>query len=267
MNRKISENDLKQIRRNIIEMTYRSNGSHVGCSLDIVEILTVLYFQILNIDPKNPGKKDRDRFILSKGHACSALYSVLSQRGFFPKKKLLEYCRDGSKIAAHVTLSALPGIEATSGSLGHGLPIGVGMALALKNNKIKSNIYVLTGDGECLEGSIWEAITFAGYHKLNNLVLIIDNNNLITLGKLSQILSLDPIDKKLNTFGWKTVTVDGHNLTKLNKAFQTKHPNQPLAIIAKTIKGKGVSYMENDYVWHGKCPNEEQYKIAIKELT
>lgn len=247
-----------------MEMTYVVGGSHIGCSLDIVEILVALYFKVLNINPKKPFWIERDKFILSKGHA--ALYVTLANRGFFPEAKLKQYCQDGSRLAAHVTLGSLPGIEATSGSLGHGLSIGAGMALAAKHKNLKSNIYVLTGDGECMEGSVWEAALFSSHHKLDNLIMIIDNNDLITLGHIKETLSIYPLDKKLESFGWLVVTVDGHNIDKIARALKTPHKGKPLAVIAHTIKGKGVSFMENHKEWHGKCPTKEEYELALNEL-
>lgn len=256
----------KEIRRKILAMVFNTQGSHIGCSLGVVEILIALYFEILNIDPKHPEKEERDRFVLSKGHACATLYSVLAKRGFFSEQLLEKYCINGSKIAAHSTLGSLPGIEATAGSLGHGLPMAAGMALAAKHKKLTSKIYVLTGDGECMEGSIWEAILFSSHYKLDNLILIIDNNDLITLGKISEITDLYPLDKKLESFGWATVTVNGHNINDIISALKTPHPDKPMAIVAKTVKGKGVSFMENNLEWHGKCPTKEQYELALNEL-
>ncbi len=264
---KISNNLTKKIRRNILEMTYAVGGSHIGCSLGIVEILVALYFKVMNINPKKPQLLKRDKFILSKGHACTALYATLAERGFFPETKLKEYCQDGSKLAAHVTLGSLPGIEATAGSLGHGLPMGAGMALAFKNKGMKNNVYVLNGDGECMEGSVWEAVIFSAHHKLDNLTLVIDNNNLITLGNIDKLLNIYPFDRKLKSFGWATCVIDGHNINTIIRAFKTPHKDKPLAIIARTIKGKGVSFMENRKEWHGKCPTKEQYEQALKELT
>jgi len=257
----------KSVRRSIIEMVYRSSGQHVGCALGITDILVVLYFIILRIHPKKLSDKARDRFILSKGHACTALYAVLSEKGFFSKKILSDFSKNGSPVAAHSTLGSLPGIEATAGSLGHGLPMGVGMSISLKRDYPNSRVYVLVGDGECMEGSNWEAILFAAHHKLNNLTLIIDDNGLITLGKTNDILSLQPLEAKLQAFGWSTIQVDGHNYASLTKALKSRHTQKPTAIIARTIKGKGVSYMENGKEWHGKSPDKNQYQLALSELT
>lgn len=256
----------KKIRREILDMIFRTNGSHIGCSLDIVEILTALYFNVLKIDPNKPREANRDRFILSKGHACAALYAVLAERGFFPKNRLWEYSQDGSTLAAHSTLGSLPGIEATAGSLGHGLSMGLGMAIAAKNKSSRAKVYVLVGDGECMEGSIWEAALLAPHYKLDNLILIVDNNNLITLDNLDKAVGLETLDNKFSAFGWKTAIVDGHNISALTKAITQIHRGKPLTIIAKTTKGKGISFMENKKEWHGKCPTQEQYEMAVKEL-
>ena len=205
----------KNIRREIVMMIYNAKSSHIGCSLGIVDILVGLYFNVMNIDSKKPQLATRDKFVLSKGHAAAALYATLAQRGFFPKEKLAGYCQNGSYIAGHVTYGSLPGIEATAGSLGHGLSMGVGMAIAAKANKLKSNVYVLIGDGEFAEGSIWEAILFAGHHKLDNLILIIDNNDFQIMGSASKILDLSPFEEKLKSCKWDTVTVDGHDIKKI----------------------------------------------------
>lgn len=257
----------KRIRREILEMAYRSKSGHLGCSLGIVDILLTLYFKVLNINPKKPFSKTRDRFLLSKGHAAAALYAILAKRGFFPKSRLSTYLKDGSKLAGHVTLGSLPGIEATSGSLGHGLSIAVGMSLAIKHQSLASKVYVLIGDGECAEGSIWEGINFAGHHKLNNLILILDNNNLQIMGYGTDILNSLPFEDKFKAFGWDVKSVNGHEFFALSKVLKPQVMNKPLAIIANTTKGKGISFMENIVQWHGKCPNEEEYNLALRELS
>lgn len=257
----------KEIRREILTMVYQSKSGHLGCSLGIVDILTTLYFKILHINPKNPSLKTRDRFILSKGHAAAALYAVLAKRGFFPKSLLSAYLQDGSKLAGHVTLGSLPGIEATSGSLGHGLSIGIGMSLAIKHQNLPSRVFCLIGDGECQEGSIWEGINFAGQHKINNLILLLDNNNLQIMGKGSDILNALPFEDKFKGFGWDVKSVDGHDILALLKVLQPKALDKPLIIITNTIKGSGISFMENKVEWHGKSPNEEEYKLALRELS
>ncbi len=261
------ETHAAEIRRQIVTMIYNAQSSHMGCSLGIVDILVVLYFKIMHIDPQKPKLEDRDKFVLSKGHACAALYATLAERGYFNKQKLAEYCKNGSTMAGHVTYGSLPGIESTAGSLGHGLSMAVGMALAGKYNKKPTNVYVLVGDGECAEGSIWEAILFAGHHKLHNLTLIIDNNDFQIMGQVSNILDLSPLDKKLDSFGWDNIIIDGNNIEEIVASLEKKHPTKPLAIIAKTIKGKGISFMENKCEWHGKSPTTQEYELALRELN
>ncbi len=258
----------KKVRKDILDMIYRTNGPHIGCSFSMVDILTVLYFKILNIYPKNPGNPERDRFILSKGHAVPALYAVLSKRGFIDKKILDEFAKDGSMLEQHPTRNIKFGIEATSGSVGHGLSIGAGMALAGKYDKKKYRVFVLVGDGELDEGSNWEAIMFAAHHKLDNLAVIVDRNNLQILGKTAEVLGLEPLAGKWCSFGWETKEIDGHNFGSLIKTFNELpfKKGKPSCIIAKTIKGKGVSFMENELRWHDKYPNEEEYKKALGEL-
>lgn len=257
----------KEVQREILNLAYQSKSGHLGSNLSVVDILLMLYFKILNINPKKTSWEARDRFLLSKGHAALALYTILSKRGFFPKSYLSTYLQNGSKLAGHTTLGSLPGIEATSGSLGHSLSIGVGMSLAIKHKKLPSKIYVLIGDGESQEGSIWEAINFAGHHRINNLVLIIDANNLQIMGKCTDILNSFPFEKKIESFGWDVKSVNGHDFNALFNALKPHTNHKPQAVIAHTIKGKGVTFMENRVEWHGKSLNEEEYKLAIKELT
>ncbi len=254
------------IRNLILDMIFRAKAAHIGCSLSIADILATLYFgDVLRVDPAKPDWEDRDRFILSKGHACTTLYAALGLKGFFPLQKLDEYGTDGSVIGDHNTLGSLPGIETTNGSLGHGLSIGIGMAWHLKT-KGDSRVFVLVGDGECQEGSVWEGLMFAGFHKLQNLVLIIDNNGLETLGDTSKILNLEPLDKKIESFGWTVKRIDGHSFDQMMYTFNLRPVDRPLAIIAETTKGKGVSFVENGFEWHGKCPNQEEYEKAKMEL-
>lgn len=258
----------KEIRRDILTMVYKSKSGHLGCSLGIVDILLALYFEVMNVDPRDPNLESRDRFLLSKGHASSALYAVLAKRGFFSKSVLKTYFQDGSKLAGHVTLGSTPGIDATFGSLGHGLSIGIGMSLALKQQNLLSKVYVLIGDGECAEGSIWEGINFAGHHRINNLVLLLDNNDLQIMGHGTDILNSLPFEDKFRSFGWDVKTVDGHDISELSKILYSSTPStKPVAIIANTVKGKGVSFMENKVEWHGKSPTEEEYTLAFKELS
>ena len=266
--KKYFEKIAQDIRIKIIEMLFNSKSSHLGSSLSIVDIITFLYFGFLNIDPENPDNPDRDRFILSKGHACSALYAALAMRGFFPVKLLEKYCINNGLFSGHCTFGIIPGIEASTGSLGHGLPMGIGMAIAGRNLKNKYRVFVLLSDGECNEGSVWEAAMFAGHHKLDNLTAIIDFNGLQALGYTKDILNLEPFLKKWESFGWEAIEVDGHNFLSLKKAF-SKIPikeSKPSLIVAKTIKGKGVSFAENRIEWHYKSLSKDQYEIAINEL-
>lgn len=254
-----------EIRRLIVTMNARSSASHSGTALSIVDILTVLYFRIMNIDPKNPTMVNRDKFILSKGHGSSALYSVLAVRGYFDKVLLDGFYMDGGLLPGHLDKDAVAGVEVSSGSLGHGLSIGLGMAIANKVDKLNNHVYVMSGDGELNEGSMWEALMYAPQQKLNNITLIIDYNKLQGYGKTNEVINLEPLVDKLVSFGWDVIEIDGHNFEEIENAL-LKHADNPKAIIAHTIKGKGVSYMENEFVWHYKSPNKEQLAQALKEL-
>lgn len=256
----------KSARRAVIEMGYRSKGGHIGCSLSVTDILVALYFSVLRIDPSKPKDDGRDRFILSKGHSAAALYAVLAERGFFPKEKLESYFADGSSLAGHVVLNSVPGAEASTGSEGHGLSLGEGMALAALQKSNNARIFVLVGDGETEEGSTWEAIMSAGHHRLNNLTMIVDYNKLQIMGNPEEILGIDPLDEKLKAFKWEVNWVDGHDFGELISVL-TKKTDKPHAIIARTVKGKGVSFMENKVEWHGKSLDESQYQTAIEELS
>jgi transketolase len=263
------EKHARSIRRTVVEIIYRAKASHIGCCLSSADILTALYFEALKVDPENPSAPHRDRFVLSKGHAVAACYATLAERGFFDREKLQEYGQDGTVLASHIVHGVMPGVETSNGSGGHGLSLGVGMAIAARNQKFSSRIFVLSGDGELQEGSVWEAALFAGFHKLSNLTLIIDHNHLQdgTDGlRVEEILNLSPLDEKWRAFRWDVDIVDGHNFGELISALNKK-THGPHVVIANTIKGKGVSYMENRGEWHGKCPNEEQYQLAMKELS
>lgn len=260
---------VKKVRRDVLEMIYQRKAPHIGCSFSVVDILTALYFKILKVDFKNPLDPNRDRFILSKGHAAPALYAVLKQRGFLDKESLEGFCKDGGNLEAHPNRNLLQGIEATTGSLGHGLALGAGMALAAKNDKADWRTFVLLGDGELDEGSCWEAIMFAGHNKLDNLTAIVDRNKLQILGKTSEILDLEPLAEKWRAFGWAVKEIRGHDFPSLidtfsSVPFERKKPN---CIICDTVKGKGVSFMENEIRWHDKYPDEEEYKKALMELS
>lgn len=258
----------KEIRRGIIEGVYSANSGHPGGSLSCVDILTVLYFNQMNIDPNKPEDPARDRFVLSKGHAAPALYSTLANRGYFPKEELKTLRHLGSKLQGHPDMRKVKGVDMTTGSLGQGLSAANGMAMA---SKLKSNglrVYCLLGDGELGEGQVWEAAMTSAQYKLDNICVIVDNNNLQIDGNIKEVKSSYPIVDKFESFGFYVIEVDGNNIEQLINAFQTAKmvKNMPTAIIAKTIKGKGVSFMEDQVGWHGKAPNEEQYKQAMEEL-
>lgn len=255
------ESTAKEVRRKIIRMVTSGKSSHAGTALSSVEILVALYFSAMKID--GPDDPNRDRFIMSKGHGCSALYAVLAEKQFFPEKELEKFYLDDG-IPGHGTLNCLPGVEASTGSLGHGLSLGAGMALAAKMDKLSHRTFVLVGDGECDEGSVWEAAMFAGHMKLDNLVVIVDYNKLQSFGYTKEVLDLEPFVEKWRSFGWEAIEVDGHSIDELSKALEKR--DKPLAIIAHTVKGKGVSFMENKLEWHYKSPTEEQEKQALEEL-
>ena len=257
----------KKIRKDILLMGLNTGnqGSHLGGSLSLVEIMTVLYTKVLNVEDFN--SESRDRVILSKGHGVMAQYAAMKENNLLDED-LLTFKRDGSKLPAHPSLlHSLPGIEFATGSLGQGLSLGIGVALGLKRkNNNKSGVYVILGDGECNEGSVWEAAMSAAHYKLNKLVVIIDKNGLQYDGKTDDVMSMGSLEEKFIAFGFKAVSVDGHNETELLKALNLPHEDQPLAIIANTIKGKGVSFIENDKTWHNKRLTKEQYEQAIAEV-
>lgn len=262
------EDIAKIVRRNIIEEVYSANSGHPGSSLSCVEILTVLYFNQMNIDPENSRMENRDKLVLSKGHASPALYSVLAQRGYFEIEELKEFRKLGSRLQGHPDVKKLPGVDMSAGSLGQGLSSACGMAIANKLKKNNDRVYCILGDGEIEEGQIWEAAMTASHYKLDNLCVIVDNNNLQIDGKIEDVLSPYPIDKKFESFGFEVFKCDGHSINEListlDKAKEIK--DKPSVIIAKTVKGKGISYMEDKAEWHGKAPNEEEYNKAINEL-
>ena len=257
-----------KIRKHAVHMTSSGGSAHVGSILSIADILATLYGNILSVDSKNPLWKDRDRFILSKGHAGAGVYAALAESGFMSVEKLKTHYQDGSDLSGHVSHKGIPGVEFSTGSLGHGLPVACGMALAASINKDKHRIFVLMSDGECDEGSNWEAILFASHHKLNNLVAIIDRNRLQSIRSTEETLTLEPFFDKWKSFGWEVVEVDGHNHEEIINACGRSRTsqNKPLCIIANTTKGKKVSFMENNVLWHYRSPQGEEYKAAIGEL-
>jgi len=256
-----------EVRRFILRMHAKSGSSHIASSFSCVEILVALYFGIMRLNPSNPFDPGMDRFILSKGHAASALYAVLALRGFFPKKFLSNYCMEGG-IPGHSSKGCLPGVEVTTGSLGHGLSMGVGIALAGKHDKADYRVFVLLSDGECEEGSVWEAAIFASHHHLDNLVAIVDYNKMQALGPTERILSLEPFAEKWKSFNWEVKEIQGHNIKEIIDASKEIpfSSNKPSVLIAHTIKGKGVSFMENNILWHYKSPGSQELKLGLKEL-
>lgn len=262
------EDIAKNVRVSIIEQVFRGKSGHPGGALSCADILTALYFNQMNINPKDPKAEGRDRLVLSKGHASPALYAVLAERGYFEKKELAGFRNIESKLQGHPDMNKVQGVDMTTGSLGQGLSAANGMAMASKLNQDGFRVYCILGDGEIEEGQIWEAAMTSAQYRLDNLCVIVDNNNLQIDGKIEDVMSPYPIDEKFESFGFEVLTIDGHNfkdiLEALNKARSIK--GKPTAIIAKTIKGKGVSFMENQVGWHGKAPNEEQYNQAIAEL-
>ena len=257
-----------EVRKGIIEGTHSAKAGHPGGSLSAAEIFTYLYFEEMNIDPKDPKKEDRDRFVLSKGHTAPGLYAALANRGFFPVEDLLTLRHTGSYLQGHPDMKHIPGVDMSSGSLGQGISAACGMALAAKLGGKDYRVYTLLGDGEIQEGQVWEAAMFAGFRKLDNLVVIVDNNNLQIDGAVDEVCSPYPIDKKFESFNFHIIDIDGNDFDEIAKAFAEARATkgQPTAIIAHTVKGKGVSYMENVGDWHGKAPNDEQYEIAMEEL-
>ncbi len=257
-----------EVRKGIVSSVHSAKAGHPGGSLSAADIFTYLYFEEMNIDPKNPKKEDRDRFVLSKGHTAPGLYSALANRGYFPVEDLLTLRHTGSYLQGHPDMKHIPGVDMSSGSLGQGLSAAVGMALAGKMKKEDYRVYCLCGDGEIEEGQIWEAAMFAGHRKLDNLCVIVDNNNLQIDGSLDEVCSPYPIDKKFEAFNFHVININGNDFDEIEKAFKEARETKgmPTAIVAHTIKGLGVSYMENSVGWHGKAPNDEEYEIAMEDL-
>ena len=257
-----------EIRKGIVTAVHSANSGHPGGSLSAADIYTYLYFEEMNIDPKDPKKADRDRFVLSKGHTAPGYYSTLAHRGFFPVEDLTTLRKVGSYLQGHPDMKHIPGVDMSSGSLGQGISAAVGMAISAKLSNDDYRVYTLLGDGEIQEGQVWEASMLAGHRKLDNLVVIVDNNNLQIDGKITDVNSPYPIDKKFEAFNFHVINIDGNDFDQIEAAFKEarKTKGMPTAIIAKTIKGKGVSFMEDQAGWHGKAPNDEQYAQAMEEL-
>ncbi len=257
-----------EIRKGIVTSVHSAKAGHPGGSLSAADIFTYLYFEEMNIDPQNPKMADRDRFVLSKGHTAPGLYATLAERGFFPKEDLVTLRHTGSYLQGHPDMKHIPGVDMSSGSLGQGFSAAVGMAAAGKFDKKDYRVYALCGDGEIQEGQIWEAAMWAGFKKLDNLVVIVDNNNLQIDGSIDTVCSPYPIDKKFEAFNFHAININGNDFDEIRAAFTEARETKgmPTAIIAKTLKGKGVSFMENVVDWHGKAPNDEEYAIAMEDL-
>ena len=268
MNKLELQKTANEIRKGIVTAVHSAKSGHPGGSLSAADIFTYLYFEEMNIDPANPKKADRDRFVLSKGHVAPGLYATLAERGYFPVKDLETLRHVGSYLQGHPDMKHIPGVDMSSGSLGQGVSVAVGMALSAKLSNESYRVYTLAGDGEIQEGQIWEAAMFAGHRKLDNLVVIVDNNGLQIDGNIDDVCSPYPIDEKFKAFNFHVINVDGHDFDALEKAFKEAREvkGQPTAIIAKTVKGKGVSFMENQAGWHGSAPNDEQYAQAMADL-
>lgn len=257
-----------EVRKWIVKAVHSAKSGHPGGSLSAADIFTYLYFEEMNIDPKNPKMENRDRFVLSKGHVAPGLYAALAHRGFFPVEDWATLRHVGSYLQGHPDMKGIPGVDMSSGSLGQGISAAVGMALAGKMKKQDYRVYCLCGDGEIQEGQVWEAAMFAGHRKLDNLVVIVDNNNLQIDGKVSDVCSPYPIDEKFAAFNFHTINVNGNDFDELRKAFEEARTieGKPVCIVAKTTKGKGVSFMEDNAGWHGKAPNDEELAIALEDL-
>ena len=257
-----------EVRKGIVTSVHSAKAGHPGGSLSAADLFTYLYFEELNVDPKDPKKADRDRFVLSKGHTAPGLYAALAEKGFFPKEDLITLRHTGSYLQGHPDMKCIPGVDMSSGSLGQGVSAAVGMAIAAKISGDDYRVYTLLGDGEIQEGQVWEAAMLASHHKLDNLLVIVDNNNLQIDGEITKVHSPYPIDKKFEAFNFHVINIDGNDFDQIDAAFKEAKSvkGRPTVIIAKTVKGKGVSFMENQAGWHGKAPNDEEFKIAMADL-
>ncbi len=255
----------RRLRVHVLRMTHRARASHVGTCLSIADVLAVLYGAVARVDPTNPDWHGRDRVIMSKGHGAAALYAALVVRGFFPEEWLDRYCQDGA-LPGHVTHRGVPGVDASTGSLGHGLSLGCGMALAAQSERLDRRTFVILSDGELDEGSIWEALMFAAHHRLGRLFAVIDYNKIQSFGRVEEVLALEPLAAKLRAFGWNVVEVDGHDHAALSRALTQLPQAAPTVLIAHTVKGKGVSFMEDRLEWHYRSPSDEQLAAGLLEL-
>ncbi|MDD6143534.1 MAG: transketolase [bacterium] len=259
-----------QIRRHALEMTNRGGTSHIGSIMSMADLVAVLYADVLHYDPQNPKMPERDRVLLSKGHAGAGIYAALAESGFFPVEELLTHCQNGSRLSGHVSHKGVPGVEASTGSLGQGLPMAMGMAMAAKLDGKKHNVFCIVGDGECDEGAVWETALIANQFKLDNLIVTVDFNKFQSLAPVEDTIKLEPLDEKWRTFGWHVIRVDGHDHDALKAAYDEAKAamghGKPIVVIADTVKGKGVSFMENTVLWHYRTARGEEYDAAMKEL-
>ncbi len=265
-----SRNLAYRVRRHALDMTSRGGTSHIGSIFSMADIIAVLYADVLRYDPTNPKMKDRDRVVLSKGHAGAGIYAVLAESGFFPVEELLTHCQNGSRLSGHVSHKGVPGVEVSTGSLGQGMPMAMGMAMAAKLSHENHRVFAIIGDGECDEGAIWESALIAAQYKLDNFIVTIDFNKIQSITCVEDTLKLEPLDQKWATFGWHVIRVDGHDHAALHRAYEealaARGGGKPIAIVADTVKGKGVSFMENDVLWHYRTARGEEYDAALKEL-
>lgn len=268
MDKKFLQTKALEVRKDIVTAVHAAKSGHPGGSLSVADTLTYLYFYKMNIDPKNPKKENRDRLVLSKGHTAPALYAVLAEKGFFDKSELVKLRKTGEMLQGHPDMKGTPGVDMSTGSLGQGISAAVGMALGAKISKADYTVYTVLGDGEIQEGQVWEAAMSAAHYKLDNLVAVVDNNNLQIDGEVSSVMSVYPITDKFESFGWNVATCDAHDFDSIHAAFEkTNQKNgKPWVIVQKSIKGKGVSFMENNASWHGSAPNDEQYAQAMADL-
>lgn len=257
-----------RVRKNALTAVFSANSGHPGGSLSVADLMTLLYFEVMNVDPKNPQKADRDRFVLSKGHCAPALYGVLAERGFLPVEDMKLFRRTDSYLQGHPDMTKVAGVDMSTGSLGQGVSVAGGMALAAKLDSASYRVYSVLGDGELEEGQVWEQAMFAAHYKLDNFTIFIDNNGLQIDGDIAEVMNPNPIDKKFEAFGWNVIHANAHDFNDLLNAIETAKQTEgkPTAVIMKSIKGKNVSFMENNAAWHGAAPNEEQYNQAITEL-
>lgn len=263
-----TEDLASRIRRHALRMTSRGGSSHIGSVLSMADIVAVLYGAVLRVDPRNPSAAGRDRFILSKGHAGAGVYAALAERGFFPIEKLSTHSEDGSDLSGHVSHKGIPGVELSTGSLGHGLPVGTGMAYAAQLDKRSHRVFVLLSDGECDEGSNWEAILFASHHRLDNLVVIVDYNKIQSLKPVAETIQLEPFADKWRSFGWAVAEVDGHDHAALRGALSAlpHTPGRPTCVLAHTVKGRGVDFMEHSVLWHYRTARDDEFDAALHQL-